>query len=100
MLDKWIDSSISYNTFYIICVFLLYFLCLGRGSQRLRPSPGWTCTARIGLNRRHGSLDDFSFGLRSRIGLGFGEHDLWLGSLLCLGLSGSGFDLSLALPQN
>lgn len=25
MLDKWIDISISYNTFYIICVFFVVF---------------------------------------------------------------------------
>jgi hypothetical protein len=32
--------------------------------------------------------------------MGLDGHDLWLGKLLRLGLSGKGFDLSLALPEN
>jgi hypothetical protein len=34
------------------------------------------------------------------IGFGFGRHNLWLRDLLCLALSGKGFDLSLPLPEN
>ena len=52
------------------------------------------------MNRWHGSLGELGFDLRSRIDFGFDGHDLWLGSLLRLGLSGKECDLSLALPQD
>jgi hypothetical protein len=52
------------------------------------------------LDRRHGSLGDLGFGQLRVIGLRFRRHDLWLGDLLHLDLSGKGFDLSLSLPQN
>ena len=86
--------------FYILCVFLLYFLRLGRGSQRLRPSPERTCNAGIRLDRRHGSLGDPGLRELHVISFGFDGHDLWLGMLLKLGLLSMSFDLSLPLSEN
>ena len=100
ILEKWIYIDISCNIFlHPLCIFV-YVLCLGRGSQRLRPGPGRTCNAGIGLDRRHGSLGDLGFGQLCVIGFRFGRHNLWLGDLLHLGLSGKSLDLSLSLQED